>query len=75
MVKLTQLKAGVHGQIVDITADQLIRERFLELGLAPGRFLRVVCRLPFEGPTVVQSGSTFVALRDIEAQALWVDVV
>lgn len=75
MVKLTELATGAEGQIVDITSENLVRERLLELGVAPGRGLRVVHRLPLSGPMVVQAGSTFIALREFEAETIWVELV
>lgn len=58
---------------MDVTAQPLVRERLLELGLAPGRTLKVLRHLPFSGPTIIQAGSLFLALRREEADQVWVD--
>ncbi len=72
MVRLSE--ADISGQkvIQDITAEPLVRERLLEMGLAPGRSVRRLAALPFGGPVVVQAGSLFLALRLSEAECVWV---
>ncbi len=73
MNRVTDLDLLHEARIVDITADQIIRERLLELGLSPGRAVKVLRRLPFGGPLIVQAGSLFLALRFSEAEQVWVE--
>lgn len=60
-------------KIVDITAEPVLRERLLEMGLAPGRTVRRVGAIPFGGPTLILAGTLFLALRKIEADNVWVE--
>jgi Fe2+ transport system protein FeoA len=74
MIKISELKINTLGTVVDITAEPLLRERLLELGLAPGRTLKVLINnLPFSGPIIVLAGSLTVALRHNEADSVWVE--
>ena len=57
--------------IVDLTAESVVRERLLELGLAPGRTVQVLKICPFGGPIVVRAGSLSLALRRDEADHIW----
>lgn len=75
MIHLLDLKPQKTHYILDITAEPLVRERLLELGLAPGRKIQVLRALPFSGPIVVQSGSVVIALRREEAEHVWVEAV
>ncbi len=73
MQRLTEISQTTEKRIVDITAEPELRERLLEMGLAPGRTLRRLGSLPFGGPTIVQAGSLFLALRRNEAESVWVE--
>jgi Fe2+ transport system protein FeoA len=72
MLPLTQIPIQTEKMIVDISAEPLVRERLLELGLAPGRWIQVLQQLPLSGPLVVQAGSLMLALRRDEAEQVWV---
>lgn len=62
-------------KVLDITAPALIRDRLLELGLAPGRTIQALRVLPFGGAIIVQAGNLFLALRQDEAEYIWVEKV
>jgi len=70
--RITDIEFHTEATIVDITAEPAIRERLLEMGLSPGRSLRVLRHLPMGGPWVVLVGSLFLALRGEEAEQVWV---
>lgn len=73
MIRVSELKVGLVGQIVEINAEALLRNRLLEMGFIPGSSVVVKRKMPLGGPIVVQSGSIFVALRSDEAEKIWVD--
>jgi Fe2+ transport system protein FeoA len=73
MERLTELKTNLERRVVDITAEGALRERLLEMGLAPGRSVRRLGSLPLGGPTIIQAGSLFLALRRHEAESVWVE--
>ena len=73
MLRTSELKLGAMSKIIEISAEPIIRERLLELGLAPGRQLKVLRALPFSGPIIVQSGSLTLVLRREEAEQIWVE--
>jgi Fe2+ transport system protein FeoA len=73
MTRLTDLDHERASRIVDITAEPVVRERLLEMGLSPGRSIKVLWRLPFFGPLIVQAGSLFLALRFVEAEQVWIE--
>jgi len=72
MVRLSDAANSTVKVIQDVTAEPLVRERLLEMGLAPGRTVRRIAALPFGGPVIVQAGSLFLALRLAEAETVWV---
>jgi Fe2+ transport system protein FeoA len=71
-IRVADLDVSIESAIVDITAAPAVRERLLELGISPGRSLRVLRKLPYRGPVIVQAGSLFLALRRDEAEQVWV---
>lgn len=73
MVSITDIPLDSERKVVDITAESVVRERLLEMGFAPGREVRVLRRLPFGGPLIVQAGTLVVALRHTEASCVWVE--
>lgn len=73
MRRVLDLQINSESRVVDITAEPVVRERLLELGLGPGRSIKVLRRLPFAGPLIVQAGSLFLALRREEAEQVWVE--
>jgi Fe2+ transport system protein FeoA len=73
MTRVSELNLNLEKHIVDITAAPIVRERLLELGLAPGRTIIVLRQLPFLGPIIVQAGALVLALRRDEAEQVWVE--
>lgn len=73
MVQLAKLAVGIEKKVLDITAESNVRDRLLEMGLAPGRVIKILHALPFNGPVVVQSGPITLALRFNEAEKIWVE--
>jgi Fe2+ transport system protein FeoA len=72
MERLSDAQDSALKVVHEITAEPLVRERLLEMGLAPGRSVRRLAALPFGGPIIVQAGSLFLALRLNEARNVWV---
>lgn len=73
MVKVSQMTMGHQSCVIDITAEMIVRERLLEMGIAPGRTVRLLRRLPLAGPLVIQAGSMFLAITIAEAEHIWVE--
>lgn len=73
MKRMTELTESMEGRVIDITAEPLIRERLLELGLAPGQSVRIVRIMAFSGPLIVQVGPLFLAMRHDEANQVWIE--
>jgi len=70
---ILDLALNKDAKVCDVTLASPARERILELGLSPGREVRLLRRLPFGGPVIVQAGTLFLALRREEAAGLWVE--
>lgn len=73
MNRISDMEPHVESRIIDVTTEPVTRERLLEMGLAPGRGVKVLRILPFSGPVIVQAGSLFLALRREEAEQVWVE--
>jgi Fe2+ transport system protein FeoA len=73
VVPISDIPLDTERKVLDITAESLVRERLLEMGVAPGREVRVLRHLPFGGPLIVQAGTLVVALRMSEASCVWVE--
>lgn len=72
-MRLIDMKNSSSGQIVAIHGESSFVERLEEMGLSLGRSLIFVQRIPFGGPYIVRAGSSFIALRDDEAEFIEVE--
>ncbi len=55
-----------------IEGPPVVVERLYEIGFLPGETIRVLGRAPFGGPWIVEVRGVTVALRQSEAECLWV---
>jgi ferrous iron transport protein A len=72
---LEHLPCGQSACIDGIHVEQELRNRFLALGLKPGRFVQVLRRAGMGGPIHVRVGSTEIMLRRKEASHIQVEPV
>lgn len=76
-MRLSSMSSGAKGsfRIQSVNADGPLAERMLEMGFCVGLTISVHGRLPFSGPWLVEIGTTVLALRNEEADALVVESV
>jgi Fe2+ transport system protein FeoA len=70
--RLSNVAANCDLVIESMTGERTIVERLMELGFYPTQIIRVLRRLPFRGPAIIQVGSTSVALRKSETDCILV---
>jgi Fe2+ transport system protein FeoA len=72
----TRLVDCVTGQdlwtIGDLKGDSYLVTRLRELGIHPGQHLQILQRFPFGGPWLLRIGQVDLALRNEEAECLWI---
>ncbi len=66
---------GSSARIRRLTGDPALRERLVELGLAPGQSVRVLRRAPLGDPLEVQVRGYRLAVRGEEASGVEVDAL
>jgi len=64
----SSIKPGNTLEIQSFVGPDLMCERLHEMGLRAGTLLRVLGRAPFGGPLLVRFNTSFLALRNEEAQ-------
>ncbi len=64
---LDQLRLGEAGRVVDVTGDDAVAIRLLEMGLTPGVTVRVVGKAPFGDPLELELRSYRLSIRRAEA--------
>lgn len=68
--ELFKKQGKCEAEIMGFQGDEILRERFFEMGLLLGAHLRILGKAPFHGPWIIQLNTTLLALRDEEAQCL-----
>lgn len=63
-------KVGLSAEVVDLQGDNEISERIRELGISQGSTIKIVRTTPFGGPSLIQTRSTLIALREEEMACL-----
>jgi len=63
---LSKFNPGESARIVNI-AEHEIAPKLIEMGLYPGKLVRILFRAPFHGPFAVDAGGTVISLREEEA--------
>ncbi len=69
-VSVLELSAGRSVVVHHVDGDSLIADRLLDMGIHPGVELELISRMPLGGPFVIRIESSFLALREEEAQCL-----
>ncbi|ACS89567.1 MAG: Fe2+ transport protein, putative [Thermococcus sibiricus] len=60
-VRLSQMREGERGTVVNVQGGHRVRQRLLGMGIAPGTKI-VVIKAGFSGPYIIALGSTRLAL-------------
>ncbi|MFH2066854.1 MAG: FeoA family protein [Pseudomonadota bacterium] len=71
---LDQLKPGVACRIKMLSVRDRLGQRLLDMGVYPGRTLKVIRNAPLDDPMEVEIDGYFVSLRHAEARFVEVDV-
>lgn len=69
------LKTGQTVEIKGFAQEPFMRERLHEMGLRAGLQLKVMGRAPFGGPLLLRFNTSFLAVRNEEAQCILVTPV
>ena len=64
----SSLKPGHTVEIQSLGGENILRERLHEMGLRTGMLITILGRAPFGGPLLVRFKTSFLALRNEEAQ-------
>ncbi|HRI10655.1 MAG TPA: FeoA family protein [Nannocystaceae bacterium] len=64
---LADLAPGESARVVDVTGEDGLRLRLLEMGFVPGTLVKVVKRAPFGDPLELQLRGSHTSLRRAEA--------
>ena len=73
--QLAALTPGETGRIKELEAPVAGQVRLLEMGLLPGRSLRLVRKMPFNGPVEIKLGESYLILRREEASQILVEAL
>jgi ferrous iron transport protein A len=71
---LSKLKVGACGTIRQFTNDQMA-SKMLSMGILPGKILKLVRRAPFGGGLYIKVGDNNIAVRDVEAQNILIEII
>lgn len=71
-IALHELPPGTEAVVVQLTGDQAVRWRLLDLGLVPGTAVTVLRRSPLGDPTLYAFRGTMIALRRGDAATVLV---
>ena len=71
---LSELCKGEKAKIVDMSSlNEAVRRRLLDLGLTEGVDVCLKCRLPFNGPCMVENCGQSLGIRFHDASAIKVE--
>jgi ferrous iron transport protein A len=73
--KLSELKSGEKGVIVNVNLNGLTRRRLLDLGFIPGTLITVVFESPLGDPVAYLVRDTIIALRKNESEKIDVELI
>ncbi len=71
--KLADLREGEQGIVREFTDDKMA-SKLLSMGVLPGKSLRLMRRVPFGGGLYLKLDECSIAVRNIEAQNIVVEV-
>lgn len=71
---LSNLKVGTCGTIRQFTDDHMA-SKMLSMGILPGKALKLIRRAPFGGGLYIKVEDNNIAVRDIEAQNILIEIL
>ncbi|AEX84642.1 hypothetical protein XO10_01245 [Marinitoga sp. 1135] len=74
IIPLSSLIIGMDGIIVRLDFEDSIKERFIAMGVLPGKKITYVHESPFGDPMVFKIEDNKIMIRKSEAQRIFVDV-
>ncbi len=72
--RLSELKPGETGIIVEITGDKILRRRIMDMGLVRDRRIKVIRNAPLGDPVEFEALGYPISLRKDEAKYIIVEV-
>ena len=72
IISLNELDLKEKGVIKDITCDDNIKRRLLDLGLIEGTNIELVLVSPFKDPKAYEVRGTTIALREEDAKKIYI---
>lgn len=71
---LSKLNKGEKAKIVDLSLlSETVRRRLLDLGISEGSHVCLQCRMPFNGPCMVENSGQSLGIRFQDASAIKVE--
>ena len=74
MQKLSDLKIGSQGEMIQIS-DDMLEQKLLEMGCTPGEQFEVVRKAPFGGPIAILISSYILSVRQEDARSIVVKLL
>ncbi len=71
---LSKVKVGTCGTIREFTNDHMA-SKMLSMGILPGKVLKLIRRAPFGGGLYIKVGDCNIAVRDVEAQNILIEIL
>ena len=71
---LSKIKVGTCGTIRQFTDDHMA-SKMLSMGILPGKVLKLIRKAPFGGGLYIKVGDNNIAVRDIEAQNILIEIL
>lgn len=73
-MKLTDLNTVNSVSILEVKTNEDLQKRLYELGLHLGQTIRIVRRMPLQGPVLIEVNNSILALRYEEAECIHVKI-
>ncbi|WGS65056.1 FeoA family protein [Marinitoga aeolica] len=74
IIPLSSLKIGMDGTIIRLEFEESIKERFIAMGIIPGKKITYVHESPFGDPMVFKIDDNKIMIRRNEAEKIFIDV-
>ncbi|KAF2957065.1 FeoA family protein [Marinitoga sp. 38H-ov] len=74
VIPLSGLRIGMNGIIIRLDFDESIKERFIAMGLIPGKNITYVHESPFGDPMIFKIDDNKIMIRKDEAKKIFVEV-
>ena len=74
MKSLRELKIGERATVVEFSEGEFAL-KMMEMGVVPGKIVRLVRKAPSGNPIVIESGMSLIAVRLEEADAMSIKVI